>query len=419
MKFHFICPSGLEPWDWGRPEGIAGSETCVIELSRRLARRGHDVRVYAPTFEDTTDDHEYGVRWRHVTTDIDTAEDGVWWLCRCPWVVDHFDPPPAPSVPQQGGRGSPRNSQRVFLRCDDVHYRNAGAGDLTKERHDKLDHILLMSGPHRDLFRGFYPFLDDRKTSTLGCGIATDRIELLTVGANHLAAQGSPHPPLRGTLPQNGGGNIRDPYRLVWVSSPDRGLDTAIDIFYRALEKEPRLNLHVYYGWHGVDRAYPDPNSEPQKLKRRIQAMDRGQITWHGRVGKAELWRGHLSSNIWLYPTWFPEAGVVSAQEAQALGAIPICPPTYGLAEKVKHGVWIAGNPADPVIRDRYVAAVLALVERWEVCESIRRDMMPWARREFDWERIVDHHENLAGCLTPQLVKMTDKGMKVERLLVA
>jgi glycosyltransferase involved in cell wall biosynthesis len=391
MKFHFICPSGLEPWDWCRPEGIAGSETCVIELSRRLARRGHDVRVYSPCFDDTTDDTEYGVRWRNVASDIDTAEDGVWWLCRCPWVIDHF-------VKQ--------DNQRVFLRCDDVHYQNAGAGDLTKQRHDKFDHILLMSGPHREMFRINYPWLDDKKTSTLGCGIAVDQIEQC-----ERITQQTPGAWLE---------ESRYPYNLIWVSSPDRGLDTAIDIFYRALEKEPRLRLHVYYGWEGIDKASRgEPNSDGQKLKRKILAMDRGGITWHGRVGKGKLWAGHRKSNIWLYPTWFPEAGVVSAQEAQALGAIPICPPSYGLAEKVRHGVWVAGNPADPVIRDRYVAAVLRLVADGELCESIRRDMMPWARREFDWERIVDHHENLAGCLTPQLVKMTDKGMKAERLLVA
>ncbi len=382
MIFHFVCPASLEPWDHSRPDGIAGSETCVIELSRRLAARGHDVRVYAHTFEDTVDDPVSGVPWRNIrTTAIELDEPGIWWLCRHPPLVDLFP--------------ADHPHQRIFLRCDDLHYGTSGppnANALTPARAQKLDHVLLMSEAHREFFLQVYKFLPKEKTSTLGCGIAVDRMDQ----ANEVWYS-------EGGLPQ------RDPFRLVWVSSPDRGLDTMLDIFQRARLVEPRLWLHIYYGWNGCEHGSGgDPDHPLMKLKRRCtEELDQTHVYWRGRVGKEVLWRAHLSSNLWVYPTTFFECGVVSAQEAQALGTIPVCPPYGGLKSMVKNGVFIAGDPHDPVIRDRYVDTILRLVSSPGLCANIRTGMMPWARQTYDWERVVDHHEDLAGCLRPWLIRTT------------
>jgi hypothetical protein len=31
--------------------------------------------------------------------------------------------------------------------------------------------------------------------------------------------------------------------------------------------------------------------------------------------------------------------------------------------------------------------------------------MMAWAREEFRWDRVIDHHEELAGCAPPRLMR--------------
>lgn len=375
MKFHFVCPSGLEPWDHSRPEGIAGSETCVIELSRRLSRRGHDVRVYAPIFDDTApEDPHSGVRWASIHSRIDAAEEGAWWLCRHPPLIDNFS--------------GTRPDQPVFLRCDDLHYGGSGRETaLTPERYRKLTAVLTMSAPHRDVFRAVYPFVEEARCPTEGCGIDSDAIQYFAV-----------HDRSRPT---------RDPYRLIWVSSPDRGLDDAIRIFHAARAKEPRLNLHVYYGWEGCERASGGNPDDPRMVLKRLctEELDQTGITWHGRVGKRDLWHGHFASNLWLYPTTFPEAGVVSAQEAQACGAIPVTAPCFGLAEKVQNGVLIPGNPKDPVVFNRYVDAVLRLVGDERTCREIRGPMMDWARERYHWDRVVDLHEELAGCGRPRFLR--------------
>lgn len=372
MNVVFILPQSGPLWDHRSPEneGIAGSETAVIEITQRLARRGHKVSVYANVPDDVCDDGP--IHWGRfqdvLDGKIDISLPGAYWLCRSPALADWFP--------------GNRPDQKLFLRCDDLHYGQIGTeNSLTTARQKKLDHILLMSGPHRDFFKSVYPFLDLAKTSTLGCGINSERIA---------------------SLPQV----ERDPFRLMWCSSPDRGLQHAISILHQLRAKDLRFTLHVYYGWNGVDAAIArDPNCHQAELKRTILGMDQTGITWHGRVPKAELLEGHQLASFLVYPCTFAEAGVVTVQEAQALGDIVICPPTFGLAEKVKNGVFIEGDPADPLIQSRYIDTVLWLASHREAANDLRDEARNYALDQFGYEQVVDHHEFLMGSSQPSMIK--------------
>ncbi len=383
MKFHFLCPSGLEAWDHRTPDGpgIAGSETCMVEITRRLAMRGHDVVIYGMTFPDTPDDvvetpaGPNVVRWRNIESKIDYEQDGVWWLCRCPAYID---------LP---GLRTNRGNRQFMLRCDDAHYERPGCPQqLTPERAERFDHILLMSNPQRDdVFFRVYPFLDPTKVSTLGCAIPTERI-------GTLRAEIVPDHGIRG-YPG------RDPYQLIWPNSPDRGLEHAIPILQLARKKEPRLHLEVYYGWNGcISASNGDPNHKLIALMRRCtEELDLTNVQYHGRVNKDTLWRGFLGSNIWLYPCNFFECGVCSAMEAQACGAIPITRPWGGLGQMVQNGIFIEGEPSDPKVQREYADAILTVTSRPDWLESFRDGMIERAMQEFTWDRVIDHHERLAG----------------------
>lgn len=377
MRIVFLMPQGGAHWDHRSPEaeGIAGSETAVIEITQRLAKRGHDIEVYANTPPDVCDDGP--IKWRSIQSVFDGTFDfnapGVYWFCRHPPLVDCF-------------RGN-RPDQKLFLRCDDIHYgRPSEPTAITPQRLAKLDHVLLMSDPQLDYFKQMYPFMrsmDPSKVSTKGCGITSDKFAAL--------------PPVE-----------RDPHRLMWCSSPDRGLQHAISILHQLRARDDRFTLHVYYGWHGVDGAIErDPSSPLKELKRSILAMDQTGIIWHGRVPKRELLEGHQRASFLPYSCSFSEAGVVTVQEAQALGDIVICPPTWGLKEKVKNGVFIEGDPGDPLIQRRYVDVVLRLVGNPHHADYMRMQARNYALEAFDYEKVIDHHEAIMGCRQPYEV-MTD-----------
>lgn len=374
MLIRWLLPQGGPHWDHRSPEaeGIAGSETAVIEITQRLAKRGHDVEVYANTPPGVPDDGP--IKWRSIESVFDGTFDftapGAYWLCRHPPLVDCF----------RGGRPD----QLLFLRCDDIEYGRIGVSTtaLTRSRWEKLNHVLLMSEAQRKHFESIYPHIKGcTKTSTLGCGITSDKFAAL--------------PPVE-----------RDPFRLMWCSSYDRGIQHAISILHQLRRLNDRFTLHVYYGWNGFDAAIErDPKSHLVALKQEIMAMDHTGIVWHGRVPKRELLEGHQRASFLNYPCSFSEAGVVTVQEAQALGDIVICPPTWGLKDKVKNGVFIEGNPADPMIQKRYVETIMRLVENPNHTGWLRSRARDYALQAFDYEKVIDHHEAIMGCRPPYEVE--------------
>lgn len=344
-RIHFFSPKTLEEWDYQSAEtkGVGGSETAVIELSKRLARRGHNVTVYAPVPCFKVD------QWQHSDT-ADFTQPGIWIVCRSPSTLDNF---------------GFRSDQRIWLQCQDVDYREA----LTPDRAAKCERVLALCPTHREHLLTKYPFLTPDQVVVTSNGISSDRIAKLP--------------------PQE-----RDPYRLIWTSSPERNLSEMLQIFARAREFEPRLNLHVFYGWQGIDRMMEidKGNAHWKRLKESILSQPQAGVTWHERVSQPQLWAEYQKSNIWCYGTQFQETSCINCMEAQAFGAIPICPPLWALAYNVAHGMSIRGLPTEPMTRARYVKAILDLVANPELCEQIRKPMIPWALQKFDWDKVVDQH---------------------------
>ena len=308
-RFILHSSSTFEPWDWTATEkGIGGSETCHIEWAQRLARRGHEVISYAPVPFDGSRFHE-GVEWKHFKS-ADFSQPGTWLVFRAPEVVEKFD--------------LARTDQRRFLICQDVWYPS-----LTKARADKFEAVIALCIEH-----GRY-LIEQYSLENIGIssnGIASDRMwHVQTVGM--------------GPTPYGG----RNSHRIIYASSPDRGLLTLLRIFRRVREQVPDAELHIYYGWNNIDKAIADwqkahpgaTGSHPWKEAKADIERESAQpgVVWHGRIGQSDLWREYLRSGLWVYPTDFSETSCITCMEAQALGAIPVTRPYWPLAEHIQHGV--------------------------------------------------------------------------------
>ena len=347
MQITFYSPTG-PAWNWRKPPG--GSETVVVQLSRRLAQRGHSCRVYAPM--NQSHDHDGPVEWRDLVL-TNWKRDGAWYLHRCPEALDNFD--------WSTVRG---NDQPLFLWCDDIDYAN----DLDEDRASKLQHLFGMCSQHAEYLKTRYSFAAD-KVVTSTPGIQSDRLRRLP--------------------PQE-----RDPFRLIYPSSPDRGLEWLLHIFRRLREFDERFNLHVHYGWKVIDAKARQPGGEPiRRLKAKILALDCPGVTWHGWTEQEDLWLAYQQASFWCYPCIFAETACVAGMEAQALGCIPIFEPYAALTETVRHGIPIGGDPRNDATRARYLMSILQLAESPELCEKIRAEMVVDALEFFDWENTVSQHD--------------------------
>ena len=354
----------LERWDWRNSveQGIGGSETSHVEMAWRLARRGYEVTTYAPIPEDCSGEWR-GTTWRPVSA-TDYSQPGIWIIYRSPAEADHFD--------------HTRKDQYLMLLMQDWDY-----PEWTPERLEHFDQIICMCDWHARYTARLYPSIKDKIILTAN-GVKGELI-------HQNEADQAP---------------TRNPKRLIWTSSPDRGLEYLIQAFTRAREYVSDLELHAFYGFDNIDKLLALNPAHPywSKSKARIMRLltITPGVTWHGRTTQPELYRWWLSSGLWVYQTNFLETSCISCMEAQAMGAIPIFNPVGALAENVTWGVPIAGDAyGDPLIQARYAAEIVRMATSPDLQETIRQPMMAESRQRCDWERRVDQW---ASWLKPEAV---------------
>ena len=351
MKLIFYHSNHFENWDYRNLEiGIGGSETHQVEMGWRLAERGYDMISYAPIKEDTQPIYK-GVEWRHVD-DVDYSEDGIWVIYRKPEIVDNLD------------------NQEAWLLCQDVDYPT-----LTKERAERFRFIIVLTPAHADLLVTRKPFLRD-KILISSNGVRLDVIREIEKESFE-----------------------RDYKRIMFASSPDRGLLETLQTFHKARRYAPDLSIHTFYGFNNMNKVIDNDNPTYKHTRAYrdnvLKEAEKPGVFYHGRVPQSELYRQWLQTGIWLYQTNFFESSCITCMEAQSLGAIPITRPYGALRDNVQHGIFIQGDAFNQLNRARYMAELINVANSPEYQESIREQMMYDARLRFNWERIVDQWDSI------------------------
>jgi glycosyltransferase involved in cell wall biosynthesis len=169
-------------------------------------------------------------------------------------------------------------------------------------------------------------------------------------------------------------------HKLIYASSPDRGLDILLKMWPDIRAKFPDAELHVAYGWKVFDMVTGN-NPERQEWKADVmQLMQQPGITDHSRVGKKELHELRLQCGIWAYPTYFAEISCINALEMQRDGVIPVTMSYGALKETVGSGVKVNGDIYDQLTQEKYLEALL--------------DVMGWEDPEFERQRARDFAKN-------------------------
>jgi len=229
---------------------------------------------------------------------------------------------------------------------------------LTPDRAARFSGIVALSEAHRLHLLTRYPFLEEDRLLVTRNGLDPSRFQQTVE---------------------------RNPNRLVYSSSPDRGLDVLLTIFPMIKERCPEATLDIFYGWQGFDRA---AQSEPGLLALKHQVLrllDQPGVQYHGRVDQMRLASEMLGSGLWVYPTGWHETSCITAMEAQAAGAVPVTRPLAALKETARFGVLIEGDVYQAETQRRYVDAVVSLLQHPEEQQRIRAEMIPWARKAFGW----------------------------------
>lgn len=342
----------LEAWSpvTYREQGLGGSETAVIRVAEELAARNHDVTVFADT--DRPGYHNW-VRYRTGDRYYPSIPADLFIAWRAPELIDQ----------------NPNAKARVLWMHD------TDAGDrLTPERAAGFDKIIVLSEWHKEFMLEKYPFLHGDQLLVIPNGVDLERFL---------------------------GDENREPHRVVYASSPDRGLDVILEgIWPTVVEAVPDAQLHVYYGWDSYDKAMERfPHLRDFKSRLSGTLLNSKNVTQHGRLPQDKLAKEFQKSDIWLYPTYFPETYCITAVEAQLAGCIPITRQLAALKETCKSGVFINGDVLQPEVQEAFAKAVIKTMQdkdREKLREGIRKNapQATWADVASAWETNwleVDH----------------------------
>lgn len=316
-NINFLAPGTLEPFGPRKLSrtGLGGSETALIRLAEEFAAQGHNVTIYGNVDEPGFFNQ---VRYR-VTEDFipDVSSDlSIAWR-----------------LPEAADDGI--NTRQLVLWMHDT-----DASDrLTEERAQQFQRIVVLSEWHKQHMLDFYKFLKPEQLIVIGNGVDKTRFDQIVE---------------------------RDTKRVVYASSPDRGLDVILSsIWPKVVEAVPEAELHIYYGWDSFDKAAERfPHLKTFKASVSEALVNTKNVVQHGRVDQAELAREFLKSSLWLYPTYFYETYCITAVEAQLAGLLPVTNKLGALAETAKSGVFIEGDVNDPEVQDHYAEAVIQLLQK-------------------------------------------------------
>ena len=156
----------------------------------------------------------------------------------------------------------------------------------------------------------------------------------------------------------------KDPTRLIYSSTPYRGLRYIPRIFSEIQKQVPRASMHVFSAFDvyaGAGKTPENERKEFESLKAELNSLPNCQV--HGNVLQAQLAQEFMKSSILLYPNTFAETSCITAMEAQAAGCVIVTSALGALPETVAAaGVLIPGQPGTKDYDEKMVELTVKLL---------------------------------------------------------
>jgi glycosyltransferase involved in cell wall biosynthesis len=188
--------------------------------------------------------------------------------------------------------------------------------------------------------------------------------------------------------------------RLIYSSTPFRGLKYFLNIFPVLKERHPELELHVFSDYAVYSQSdkidyHKTAIEELSELRKKLSIIP--GIFMHGNVKQEELAKEMLKSSILAYPCDFEETSCITAMEAQAAGCAIVTSKLAALEETVDNaGLLISEKPGSDAYIHEFIAATDKLLKNDRLLAELSSNAISRAQ-EFDWERIAVKFSDFLG----------------------
>lgn len=335
---------GWEKWSpKSLDSGIGGSETCAIYVCKEFAKRGYKTILYG---DPGTDAGVYdGVEYRDHSEFNPSAPMDILISSRRP---DLFQ--------------FPVNARKKICWVHDIWVHPDPNAYIFQ---DKIDKFFVLSPWHQKFF------CDHHRLPISKTYLTRDGIDLSRFAGQVNRVRG----------------------RMVYSSSPDRGLDVLLDCIPLIRQNVPEAHLKVFYGFDNWKLAIQSRNN-PHEIAwmKRIEAqLHQPGVEYVGRIGQKELAHEFMQAELWAYPTAFTETFCITACEAMAAGVPVVTSNLAALSTTVgiDGGVLIDGHNASEAYRNNFVA----------VCSHVLSNYQTWLELStrskakaagYSWEELIN-----------------------------
>jgi 2-polyprenyl-3-methyl-5-hydroxy-6-metoxy-1,4-benzoquinol methylase/glycosyltransferase involved in cell wall biosynthesis len=359
-KGHLVIYTGpgWEPWGPGDivGKGLGGSETAAVKMAEELARLGWFVEVYGELEEIGPINGVLYRPWREYDPD---DECDIFVCSRQPMMI----------------RERPGARRRVLWLHDCMY------GGQLRETFEEWDEVLALSAAHEDALRRHEELPEASFVRTRN-GIDLARYEEATKSF----AQRLP--------------------RVIYSSSPDRGLEHLLRYWPEIKRRVPNAELHVFYGFDVFDRMHAQNHALvawKDQLVAAAEAMP--GVTLHGRVSQEVLAEAQMNARVWAYPTPLvdTETSCITAMEAMAAGMAAVTSRAGALPETLGNvGAKVAGEPGLEDFDKHFtfeVVRYLTKASEWNKQSKMGRDRaanLAWAGVASEWSQRYEQVAKLA-----------------------
>lgn len=327
-------------------KGLGGTEGFIVQVSRELARQGHQVRIYnrLPSFVPLVEQLSDGRLWRDIGQFYPQEDRDVLISFRMREIFEE----------------NPKGLKVIILADTE----SVGLGDQV--RNGKVDLVMFVSQWQKDKIAAEEGIPDEN------CLVTANGVQLTEFDKQI----------------------DKVPGMCIHTSTPERGLSYLLGLWPKIQVFQPEASLHLFSSFHGwgCNEEQNQQMCGSQYMQAEYLAKTGHNVVNHVHVGTPELREWQLKSQLFLYPTRFLETCCISALEAATAGCVLICSDVAALHERVIDGITgylIPGEVGDPDHDWLFVSKVNELLMQPEKMEEMSRAAKEYAK-DYDYSVLVE-----------------------------
>jgi len=177
----------------------------------------------------------------------------------------------------------------------------------------------------------------------------------------------------------------RNPFKLIYSSTPFRGLDVLLEVFPTIKNLVPEAELHIFSSMLVYGQGDKTETDDFKALYKKAEEME--GVTYHGSVIRRELAKEMKSSAILAYPNHYPETCCITAMESVTAGTPIVTSNKAALPEIIPKGcaILIDGDSHSKEYKEKFIDSIVGILKNPPLWDEMHKACKG---HDFTWETI-------------------------------